>query len=268
LSLSNLVFQTTVSTLAPGARKACGSLGGSSCRIAERVVHLAQFASKQEVTVKYKAVVFDMDGTLLDTLADLGEAMNRVLAQHGFPLQPLDAYRHHVGSGAGQLVARALPGHVRADEALRARCLQDFLREYEAGWKMRTGLYDGVSDLLDALVARKIPMAVLTNKPQAFAELCMRQFLARWNFSLTLGQMPGVPVKPDPAGPRQVIRHLGVLPGEILYLGDTDVDMHTAVNAGMFPVGVLWGFRGEQELIDAGAAAILKHPMELMRFLD
>lgn len=218
--------------------------------------------------MNFKAAVFDMDGTLLDTLADLGEAMNRVLVQHGFPLQPLDAYRHHVGSGAGQLVSRALPAHVRADEALRARCLQDFLREYEAGWKMRTGLYDGVPDLLDALVARGIPMAVLTNKPQAFAELCMSEFLGRWDFSLTLGQMPGVPVKPDPAGPRLVISHLGVLPGEILYLGDTDVDMHTAVNAGMFPVGVLWGFREEDELRAAGAAAIIEHPMELMRFLD
>ena len=216
----------------------------------------------------FKAVVFDMDGTLLDTLADLGEAMNRVLVLHGFPAQPLDAYRHHVGSGAGQLVARALPAHVRTDEALCARCLRDFLREYEAGWKIKTGLYDGVPELLDALVARGIPMAVLTNKPQAFAELCMSEFLGRWNFSLTLGQMPGVPVKPDPAGPMQVISHLGVEPREILYLGDTDVDMRTAVNSGMYPVGVLWGFRGEQELLDAGAAAILTHPMELMKFLD
>jgi phosphoglycolate phosphatase len=218
--------------------------------------------------VNFKAVVFDMDGTLLDTLADLGDAMNRALAQRGFPVHPLDAYRYHVGSGAGQLVARALPAQVRNDDALRALCLQDFLREYEAGWKVKTGLYDGVPELLDALVARDIPMAVLTNKPQDFAELCMREFLARWNFSLTLGQMPGVPVKPDPAGPRRVILHLGVQPGEILYLGDTDVDMLTAVNAGMFPVGVSWGFRGEDELRAAGAAAIIDHPMELMPFLD
>lgn len=216
----------------------------------------------------FKAVVFDMDGTLLDTLADLGEAMNRVLARHGFPLEPLDAYRHHVGSGAGQLVARALPEHVRADEDLRARCLEDFLHEYAAGWKINTGLYPGIPELLDALAARRVPMAVLTNKPQAFAELCMREFLGRWNFSLTLGQTPGVPVKPDPAGPRQVIAHLGVRPAEILYLGDTDVDMLTAVNAGMHPVGVLWGFRGEEELRAAGAAALIAHPMDLMPFLD
>lgn len=217
--------------------------------------------------MKYKAVVFDMDGTLLDTLADLGDAMNRVLEQHGFATHPMDAYRRFVGSGAGQLVARALPAHER-DEDLQSRCLQAFLREYEAGWRIRTCLYEGVPELLDALAARKIPMAVLTNKPQAFAELCMREFLSRWDFALTVGQAPGVPVKPDPAGPRQVIDHLGVRPDEILYLGDTDVDMFTAVNAGMHPVGVLWGFRPESELLESGAAATLAHPMELLRFLD
>jgi phosphoglycolate phosphatase len=222
---------------------------------------------KKEVIVKYKAVVFDMDGTLLDTLADLADAMNRVLAKHGFATHPVDAYRHFVGSGASRLVARALPAD-RQDEELRALCLQSFLREYESGWRNKTCLYEGVPELLDALAARKIPMAVLTNKPQAFAELCMQEFLSRWDFTLTLGQMPGVAVKPDPAGPRQVIRHLGVQPEEILYLGDTDVDMFTAVNAGMHPVGVLWGFRAERELLDAGAAVILRHPMELVSLLD
>ena len=221
----------------------------------------------KEIIVKYKAVVFDMDGTLLDTLADLADAMNRVLAEHGFEAHPVDAYRHYVGSGASQLVARALPAD-RQDDPLRAQCLQAFLREYEAGWKIKTRLYDGISELLDALAARNIPMAVLTNKPQAFAELCMREFMPGWRFAMTLGQMPGVAVKPDPAGPLQVIRQLGVLPEEILYLGDTDVDMFTAVNAGMYPVGVLWGFRTEKELLAAGAAATLNHPMDLMRFLD
>ena len=222
---------------------------------------------KKVVIVKYKAVVFDMDGTLLDTLADLADAMNRVLAEHGFVTHPVDAYRHFVGSGASRLVARALPAD-RQDEELRALCLQSFLREYESGWRNKTCLYEGVPELLDALAARKIPMAVLTNKPQAFAELCMQEFLSRWDFTLTLGQMPGVAVKPDPAGPRQVIRHLGVQPEEILYLGDTDVDMFTAVNAGMHPVGVLWGFRAERELLDAGAAVILRHPMELVPLLN
>lgn len=214
--------------------------------------------------MNYKAVVFDMDGTLLDTLEDLADAMNRVLAARGLPVHPVDAYRIFVGSGARNLVLRALPQD-RAD--LAPGCLEDFLREYESNWQVKTRLYDGVADLLDALQARGLPMAVLTNKPQDFAELCMGAFLHAWPFSLTMGQMPGVPVKPDPAGPRQVIRHLGVEPREILYLGDTDVDMLTAVNAGMFPVGVTWGFRSEEELKASGAATILHHPMELLRLL-
>jgi phosphoglycolate phosphatase len=217
--------------------------------------------------MKYKAVVFDMDGTLLDTLDDLGDAMNRVLVQRGFAPHPVDAYRRFVGSGASRLVSRALPEHEQGED-MKRECLQAFLREYEAGWRIKTCLYEGVPELLDALTARSIPMAVLTNKPQDFAELCMREFLSRWDFALTVGQMPGVPVKPDPAGPRQVIHHLGVQPDEILYLGDTDVDMFTAVNAGMYPVGVLWGFRPESELLESGAAATLAHPMELLRFMD
>ena len=214
--------------------------------------------------MKYKAVVFDMDGTLLDTLEDLAEAMNRVLAARGLPIHPVDAYRFFVGSGARNLVLRTLPAD-RQD--LAAECLQGFLKEYEANWTVKTRLYDGVAELLDALTARGIPMAVLTNKPQEFAELCMKAFLPAWDFALTLGQMPGVPVKPDPAGPRQVIRHLGVAPEEILYLGDTDVDMRTAVGAGMYPVGVTWGFRTEDELRASGAAVIIDHPMELLDLL-
>ena len=213
----------------------------------------------------YKAVVFDMDGTLLDTLDDLGDAMNRVLEARGLPVHPVDAYRFFVGSGARNLVLRTLPPD-RQD--LAGECLQDFLREYEANWKVKTRLYAGVADLLDALSARGIPMGVLTNKPQEFADLCMAAFLSSWKFAVTLGQMPGVPVKPDPAGPMRLIGLLGVEAGEILYVGDTDVDMLTAVNAGMRPVGVTWGFRPEEELRASGAAVILNHPLELLGLLD
>jgi len=217
--------------------------------------------------MKYKAVVFDMDGTLLDTLDDLADAMNRVLSSHGFPTHPVQAYKNFVGSGAKQLVARTLPAGA-GEEELNAQCLQEFLNEYERNWNVKTRLYEGIPGLLDALAGRGIPMAVLTNKPQDFADLCMQAFLARWTFAMTLGQMPGVPVKPDPAGPRQVIAHLGVRPEEILYLGDTDVDMHTAVNAGMYPVGVLWGFRPKEELLGSGAKTLIRHPLELLPFLN
>lgn len=216
--------------------------------------------------MKYEAVVFDMDGTLLDTLEDLGGAMNRVLARHAMPEHPMDSYRFFVGSGAARLVERALPVE-RRDEATRELCLREFLKEYEAGWRIRTRLYDGIPELLDALTSRGITLAVATNKPQDFAELCIKTFLDRWPFARTVGQVPGVPVKPDPTGPLGIAGDLGVDPASFLYLGDTDVDMFTAVAAGMFPVGVTWGFRPEEELRRSGAAAILHHPLELLSLL-
>jgi len=215
----------------------------------------------------YKAVIFDMDGTLLDTLEDLGGAMNRVLARRGLPEHPVASYRIFVGSGAARLVERALPED-HWDKDTLEQCLREFLKEYEQGWKIRTRLYDGMPELLDALTARDIPLAVATNKPQDFAELCMEAFLDRWPFALTVGQVPGVPVKPDPAGPLSIARHLDIEPAEILYVGDTDVDMFTGTGAGMFPVGATWGFRPEEELKRSGAAAIVHHPLELLKLVD
>lgn len=217
--------------------------------------------------MRFKAVIFDMDGTLLDTLDDLANAMNTVLAKHGFPIHPVQAYRHFVGSGALELVRRVLPEGMRGDEKARTMCRDEFLRAYEAGWKIKTRLYDGMAELLDALTGQGLLMAVLTNKPEDFAELCMQHYLSAWNFAVIVGQVPGVPAKPDPAGPRRIMDHLGIRAHEILYLGDTDVDMRTAVGAGMFPVGVLWGFRDRQELLAAGAAALIARPEELLGLL-
>lgn len=213
--------------------------------------------------MNFKAVIFDMDGTLLNSLEDLADSMNQVLQERGLPVYPVADYRNFVGSGAIQLVARVLP---KDQESLIKDCLDDFLAAYARNWKVKTRLYPGVADLLDALTARKTPLSVLTNKPQDFAELCMREFFAHWPFFLTVGQRPNVPVKPDPAGPRQIIKALGCDPAEVLYVGDTNVDMGTAVNAGMFPLGVLWGFRDEEELRQAGALAIARQPSDILRF--
>lgn len=217
--------------------------------------------------MSYKAAVFDMDGTLLDTLEDLGSAMNRVLTARGLPVHPIDSYRFFAGNGAAHLVSCALPEDRRDRDFLDA-CVQDFVREYQAAGTGKGKPYAGIPELLDLLESRGILLAVLTNKPQVLAEQCMRDFLPKWSFALVQGQVPGRPVKPDPASPRLLMERLGLAAEEILYLGDTDVDMHTATSVGMHPVGVLWGFRPEEELRRAGARTIISHPLELRELLD
>ena len=217
--------------------------------------------------MEYEAVIFDLDGTLLDTLEDLADAMNRTLEKKGFPSHPVEAYRYFVGNGAAKLVSRALPPE-RQNEHLTAECLKAFLEAYDRNWNRKTKPYDGVPELLDALTLKEIPMAVFTNKPHEFAQRCVREFLAKWKFGAVFGQRKGYPIKPDPTVPYEIAGMLNSPPEQVLYLGDSDADMYTAVNAGMLPVGALWGFRPGEELRDAGAAALISRPTELLKFVN
>ena len=217
--------------------------------------------------MRFKAILFDLDGTLLDTLADLADAMNRVLAQRGFPTHPMDAYRYFVGDGASTLVARTLPEEARREDTIRA-CLDAFKEDYDKNWNIKTKPYDGVLEMLNALVARKVKMAVLSNKPHDATVRCVEALLADWEFDAVLGQRDGVPRKPDPAGAVEIAERLDIPPGEFLYLGDTGGDMKTARAAGMFPVGVSWGFRPVRELRENGARSLLTRPEDLVSLLD
>ena len=140
-------------------------------------------------------------------------------------------------------------------------------KEYGQCWAATTRAYEGIPELLDELTARGIRLAVLSNKPDEFTRLCVAQLLANWRFATVLGAGPSLPKKPDPAARRGVARRLAVAPGEFLYLGDTNTDMQTAVAAGMFAVGVLWGFRSADELTANGAKVLLKKPLDLLRVL-
>ena len=217
--------------------------------------------------MEYKAVIFDMDGTLLDTLDDLADAMNRILEDRGFATHPVKAFRYFVGNGVAKIVSRTLPPEKRNAE-LMAECVEAFLKEYDRNWNRKTKAYNGVPELLDALTAKGIPMAVFTNKPQHFAELCIQEFLSNWKFEAVLGQREGHPMKPDPEGPQEIAGGLDISPGAFLYLGDSDADMKTAVNANMFPVGALWGFRSEEELRESGAVEVISRPTELLKFVN
>ena len=213
----------------------------------------------------YKALLFDLDGTLLDTLEDLACACNRVLASRGLPPHSLNAYRQFVGKGARSLIAQILPETLgREEEAVQA-ALADFKTEYAQCWREHSRPYPGIPALLDALVQQGLRLAVLSNKPHAFTELCVQTLLPDWPFYPVLGQRDGVPRKPDPAGALECARLLELAPAEILYVGDSDVDMQTAKGAGMQAVGVLWGFRGAEELRAAGADFLVQEPADLVR---
>jgi phosphoglycolate phosphatase len=212
----------------------------------------------------WKGVVFDLDGTLLDTRLDIADAMNRVLKRHGFPLHGYEAYGGFIGDGAGVLVRRALPGD-RPEAA--EECLAEFLVDYGAHWNLRTRLYQGVDAMLSGVVRLGLRMAILTNKPASTAIQCVEFYLRRWHFDVVLGQQDGLPRKPDPSGARRVAALLGLLPAELLYVGDTGTDMETATGAGMFPVGALWGFRPERELRASGAEVVIATPGDLLRIL-
>ena len=209
----------------------------------------------------FKAVLFDLDGTLLDTLEDLGASVNRVLARAGLPVHPIDAYRYFVGEGAGMLVERSLPPE-RRQPAEVERFLAEYRAEYERSWAQTTRPYDGIPELLHALAERGLKLAVLSNKPDADTKNVISHFFPDVPFSVVRGQVEGVPVKPDKAGALLVAEQLSIAPADFLYLGDTKVDMTCACSAGMNPVGVLWGFRTAQELLDNGAKVLIAHPME------
>lgn len=217
--------------------------------------------------MRLKAIIFDLDGTLLDTLEDLSNAANRVLERNGFPTHDMNAYRYMVGDGAVVLMRRALPEERRNDATIQG-CVEGFRTEYERGWKTKTRPYDGVAEMLDALTAHGMKMAVLSNKPDDFTRWCVAEYLSQWTFDLVLGQRDSVPLKPDPSGAMEISRSLNIPPSQFVYLGDTAIDMKTAVAAGMYPVGALWGFRSGQELLENGARLLIKRPPELLRLLN
>ena len=219
-----------------------------------------------EAFMTYKAVLFDLDGTLINTLEDIGNAVNRVLMNRGFPIHTPDAYRYFVGNGAAKLIKRALPAEAQDDEILTA-CLHDFKEDYAQNWNVKTRLYEGIPEMLDTVASHNMQMAILSNKPHEFTEQCVSEFLSHWNFQVIMGQQDPFPLKPDPGGALEIARLLEVLPEETLYLGDTSIDMNTAKAAGMFPVGVLWGFRPAEELEQSGARVLIEKPLQIMNIL-
>ncbi len=215
----------------------------------------------------YKAVIFDLDGTLLDSLADLADAMNAVLEGNRLPTHPVDAYRYFVGDGIAQLVRRALPFEV-ADEADLDRFVVEMKREYRQRWACRTRPYPGILQMLDALGRAGLQLAVLSNKPDDATRELVKELLPGAAFRRVVGAGPETPRKPDPAAALEIAADLKLDPPEVVFVGDSAIDMQTAVGAGMFPAAVLWGFRPRAELAAAGAMRFFEHPADVSAWLS
>jgi phosphoglycolate phosphatase len=212
---------------------------------------------------KYKAIVFDLDGTLLDTLEDLAVSMNSVLVRNNYPIHGKDAYRYFVGDGIEKLVQRVLPPNQRKKKIIAA-CVAEMHETYDKRWAETTQLYSGIADLLTGLTREKVRLAILSNKPDDFTKIMVDHYLSHWTFEIVMGATADHPKKPDPYGAIKIATKMNLSPSCFLYIGDTNTDMHTATKAGMHAIGAGWGFRTPEELMNSGAQIVINKPGDLL----
>ena len=231
-------------------------------------VFLLPFAYRQTgakedfMSLQFGAVIFDLDGTLLDTLEDLADSANAALAEFGFPRHPGDAYRFFVGDGIETMMRRIAPADTDVETVRR---LVAVMREKYAGnWANKTRPYNGIPAVLEELGASSVRMAVLSNKPHRMTESTIRHFFPAIAFCRVQGSPRGGTAKPDPAMALDIAADFGLKPEQVLFVGDSRTDMDTATAAGMIPAGALWGFRPESELLAHGAKALLERPEQLL----
>ncbi|MFK5881355.1 MAG: HAD family hydrolase [Sulfurospirillum sp.] len=214
--------------------------------------------------MKKRAMIFDLDGTLLDTLKDIAISVNYVLSIYNKKPILLDDFRYLVGEGALKLMQDAL----RVDEKEARKALVLFEKHYANQYAQNTKLYEGIGKLLTFLKKKGFKMAILSNKPDSFTKLCGIKYLRDWNFDAVYGIREGVSRKPDAAGAFEILKELHIEPGECLFMGDTKIDMMTAKNADIDSIGVLWGFRDKVELEENGAKYIVKTPVEAVKLIE
>lgn len=214
-----------------------------------------------------RLIIFDLDGTLLDSLGDLAEATNYALREFGFPEHEWESYRYFVGDGVSRLVERALPEEERSADMVAA--VSSVFEHYYLKHKMdRTCPYAGIVELLDKLRERGVLLAVASNKFDAATQVLVSDYFGEGRFAFVVGQRSGVPTKPAPDIVDHILDCSGISRDEVVYVGDSGVDMQTAANVGVYGVGVTWGFRTVDELWENGARFVAKSPAEILRFVD
>lgn len=212
----------------------------------------------------YEAIIFDLDGTLVNSLDDLADSMNLVLDSHGLPVHPVASYRYFVGDGIDKLVSRALPPEMRQEQTV-INLTREMRTVYGRRWHLKTKIYEGISQLLTRLDEKGIILTILTNKNQDLTDRVVNHFLGKWDFSIVMGARPDLAKKPDSMGAKKIAASLKLDSDKILFIGDTRMDMETARGAGMCPIGALWGFREAEELMTGGARHLVHHPLEILK---
>jgi len=216
--------------------------------------------------MRFKAVIFDLDGTLLNTLEDIVDSVNQVLIGYGLDTNQIEYYKLRIGRGAQNLIRQASCGNLddsKIDDAVR-----EFQRIYAKRFNLKTEKYDGIEDLLTWLDKKGIFYAVLSNKPHNLTNKIIRHYFPHRNFSAIIGQQTGIPLKPDPTQVIKIISHIKCKAEEVVFIGDSGIDMETAHNAGTFALGILWGYREQSELVKYGANALAHTPKDIELFLE
>jgi phosphoglycolate phosphatase len=216
--------------------------------------------------MKFKGVIFDLDGTLVNSLEDIADSMNTILQNHNFPIHSLQSYKHFIGNGIRNLVYKTVPDENRNETTIN-ECYDLMIEEYRTNAINKTKPYDGITGLLDELVSRNIKLAVFSNKADEFTKNIVHTLLPEWKFEAIVGFSVDAHKKPNPFVALQISQKFGVSPEEIIYVGDSGVDMQTANNAGMYAVGALWGFRTKEELTSNGAMYLINKPWDLLKIL-
>lgn len=215
--------------------------------------------------MKFKGIIFDLDGTLVDSLHDISDAMNTVLESLNYPTHTYDTYQYFIGSGLRNLVSKALPATNNSDDQIEI-CFECMINEYREICTLKTKPYEGILELLENLTSKNIKMAVFSNKADELTKKIASEIFPNY-FDTAVGLSTEELKKPNPFEAVEISKNWNLKPEEILFVGDSDIDMQTAVNANMFPVGVSWGYRTEEELKTSGAKLVINNASELIEIL-
>lgn len=216
--------------------------------------------------MKFKGVIFDLDGTLVNSLEDIADAMNSVLQGRNYPTHDYDTYQYFIGSGLRNLVSKSLP-ETHNDEKHIDHCYQLMIEEYRDNCTNKTKPYDGIIELLDHLISHNIKLSVFSNKSDELTKKITTTLFPNY-FNPIVGLSIESLKKPNPSEAIEISKSLGLKTEELIFVGDSGIDMQTAANANMFAVGVSWGYRPEEELTANGAKYILNHPLDLIKVLQ